>query len=326
MRSPIHFLTTTLDMTAHTSFQRPPFLVAVFGVVVTWLTGRRVWALTMAVLVGACGGGGGGAGPRFQSIQVNGKSGILDTSTQLVWASSLSTTPPDSNSRLPTAGELLTLIQTTSATEQQGTFAFAFAATAAQPLFKLVHPATSAGDPWAVDVGSSSTYPPGTLLPVAEDVANPLSRWYLLFYTASTPPTYSFTASTDTFTSGGLMWRRCVEAPSVSPCSGSANPYTYDEAAAKIAAVNASGAYNGYRNWRLPTLLELQTLLSLGSTQPYLATAFASANPDVDWNRAIWTSTSSGTTTRWSIDFGRGQISPDNSSNTPLSLLLVRNQ
>ena len=324
MRSPIHFLTTTLDMTAHTSFQRPPFLVAVFGVVVTWLTGRRVWALTMAVLVSACGGGGGGAAPRFQSIQVNGQSGILDHNTGLVWANSVSATPPDSNSRLPTAGELLTLIQTTSATEQQGTFAFAFAATAAQPLFELAHDPNIDGKPWAVDVGSISTFPPGTLLPTA----NSLSRWYLLFYTANNaPPSYGFTSNSDTVTSGNLMWRRCVEALNApSPCAGDAAAYNYDDATARIALINSTRAYNGYNNWRLPTVLELQTLLKLGPSRPYLADAFVSANPDVTWTRRFWTSTTSSDTTRWAIDFGLGQISPDNSSNTPLSLLLVRNQ
>lgn len=314
-------------MNALTSFHRPPFLDTVLGVVLSWLSGWRRWTLVVAALVSACGGGGGGGStPRFQSIQVNGKTGILDNTTRLVWASSLSATPPDSGSRLPAASELLALIQSTSSNDLQATFGFAFTPANNIPLFQLVHGPSNTGYPWAVDLGATTGFPPGSLSQVAN--GEPVNTWYLL--APGSVPSFSFTANNDYVQGAGLTWRRCVEGTSWNNnrCEGTPTQFKYSEAVAWASAMNANGTYGGYRDWRVPTLMELQTLLQLnGDPPPYLpATEFETIhNPPVDWARPFWTSTTSGDLTYWGVDFGLGQVSPSNFTGSDrLHLLLVR--
>jgi hypothetical protein len=60
---------------------------------------------------------------------------------------------------------------------------------------------------------------------------------------------------------GGLEWLRCNlgQAWSGSSCTGQAKEYTFDEAKAAADTFNATG-YGGKREWRVPTVRELQSL------------------------------------------------------------------
>lgn len=66
---------------------------------------------------------------------------------------------------------------------------------------------------------------------------------------------------TVTDTSTGLIWDQCVQGLSGSDCaSGTAATYTWTEALGQ-AATQSQANYKGYANWRLPSVVELKTLI-----------------------------------------------------------------
>ncbi len=67
---------------------------------------------------------------------------------------------------------------------------------------------------------------------------------------------------------GGLEWLRCSigQSWSGSSCTGEAKKYTFEEAKVAADTFNATG-YGGKRDWRLPTVRELASLLQCSSGQ-----------------------------------------------------------
>ncbi|WP_246585386.1 DUF1566 domain-containing protein [Thiorhodospira sibirica] len=65
----------------------------------------------------------------------------------------------------------------------------------------------------------------------------------------------------------GLQWMRCSlgQTWENGRCIGKANEYTWDAALQAAQALNASGGYAGYTDWRLPTLKELFSLVYCSS-------------------------------------------------------------
>lgn len=306
----------------------------IHGLAASWqrITGR-LGLIALAIVVSACGGGGGDT-PRFQETSINGVVGIRDNTTGLVWSKTFPNTAP-TNSRLPYASELLRLIHTTSVSERDATFSFAFSAT--NPPFTLAEAApeqSGTARVWAIDVGGyfSADFPAGTLLSQAQTDNTKL--WYLLFSTANAGPSYPLSASNDVVYSdpeNRLMWRRCVEGTTwnatAGQCSdGAVTSYTHAQALSQA----QSARYGGYTDWRLPTVLELQYLLKLDSTSgPYIsASAFKDINTQVDWVnvQAFRTATQATTGTHWTVDFNLGEISPEIPDTALLPLLLVRSR
>lgn len=294
----------------------------------------RLGLIALVIAAAGCGGGGGSDTPRFQETSVNGVVGIRDNTTGLVWAKTFPTTAP-TYSRLPYASELLRLVHTTSVSERNATFSFAFSSS--NPPFTLAEAApvqSGTARVWAVDVGGyfSADFPAGTLLSQAQ--TDPAKQWYLLFSAASVAPSYPLSVSNDVVYSdpeSRLMWRRCVEGTtwnaSTQQCSdGAAASYTHDQAISQAQAAR----YGGYSNWRIPTLLELQYLLALDNTAgPYIsASAFKDVNTQVDWVnvQAFRTATQATTNTHWTVDFRLGEVVPITSDTAPLPLLLVRSR
>ena len=297
----------------------------------------RLGLIALVIAATGCGGGGGSDTPRFQETRVNGVAGIRDNTTGLVWAKTFPTTAP-TYSRLPYASELLRLVHTTSVSERDTTFSFAFSAT--NPPFKLAD-AAPAPSVWAVDVGGyfsndlSDNVPPGALLSKgATDLTN---QWYLLFTAANAGPSYPLSVSGDVVYSdpeNRLMWRRCVEGTTwnatAGQCSdGTATSYTHAQALSQAQAAR----YGGYSDWRLPTVLELQYLLKLDSTTgPYIsASAFKDVNTKVNWTTdpvdpPFRTATQATTNTHWTVDFVRGETNFLTFDNEPGLLLLVRSR
>ena len=59
----------------------------------------------------------------------------------------------------------------------------------------------------------------------------------------------------------GLMWKQCSEGQSGSDCgSGNVSPHTWQGALQIPEALNASGGFAGYSDWRLPNNKELASL------------------------------------------------------------------
>jgi len=80
----------------------------------------------------------------------------------------------------------------------------------------------------------------------------------------ATTPTSRFiikTNGTVTDKDTGLMWKRCSEGLSGEDCAtGSPTPYKWQQALQHAQAVNSVG-FAGHKDWRLPNIQELRTLV-----------------------------------------------------------------
>ena len=92
---------------------------------------------------------------------------------------------------------------------------------------------------------------------------------------------------TDTRT--GLMWRRCSLGMTwdAGRCTGDRGTYPWDRAAAAIELVHAEGGLSGHTDWRLPTLVELMTLVQEGSGLRHKE-AFPGVSPSHHWSATPW--------------------------------------
>jgi hypothetical protein len=95
---------------------------------------------------------------------------------------------------------------------------------------------------------------------------------------------------------GGLEWLRCSlgQAWSGGSCTGEAKAYTVEEAKTAVDAFNSTG-YGGKRDWRVPTVRELQSLR-------VCSTGFASETTDIQDGGAPVSNDCRTTTTRPAID------------------------
>lgn len=111
----------------------------------------------------------------------------------------------------------------------------------------------------------------------------------------ATTPTSNFTISnngTVTDNQTGLMWKRCVEGLSGSICNtGIATTYTWQAALNYVATLNNVG-FAGYKDWRLPNIKELSSIVELKCSSPLInLTVF----PNTSATSNLWSST-----VRWS--------------------------
>jgi hypothetical protein len=98
----------------------------------------------------------------------------------------------------------------------------------------------------------------------------------------------------------GLMWQQAVPAG------------TYDWAQAK--AYCSTLALGGYSDWRLPTRIELVSLLDFGHSSPAIDTTyFPSTPPDAFWSSSPLAGSSS---SAWFVDFNSGKSRENGVSNT----------
>jgi hypothetical protein len=59
----------------------------------------------------------------------------------------------------------------------------------------------------------------------------------------------------------GLTWKKCSEGQTGSNCDGLANIYTWEHALQQAQNVNSKGGFAGHKDWRVPTLNELKSLI-----------------------------------------------------------------
>jgi cysteine-rich repeat protein len=77
---------------------------------------------------------------------------------------------------------------------------------------------------------------------------------------------------TITDTNTGLMWEKLSDDGTIHDWD---NVYTWDDAfAVKVATLNGGGGFAGHRDWRLPNIKELQSIVNYRSFSPAVSAAF----------------------------------------------------
>lgn len=87
----------------------------------------------------------------------------------------------------------------------------------------------------------------------------------------------------------GLMWRRCSLGRTwqESRCVGETGLYAWGRAQPALELVNQEGGLSGHADWRLPTLVELLTLVQEGQGVLH-AEAFPGVAPGHHWTSTAW--------------------------------------
>ncbi|TXT40238.1 MAG: branched-chain amino acid ABC transporter2C amino acid-binding protein [Comamonadaceae bacterium] len=109
---------------------------------------------------------------------------------------------------------------------------------------------------------------------------------------------------TVTDTGIGLIWMRCSmgQTWTGSTCSGNANTYTWDQAVAITGTVN----FSSQTDWRLPNILELQSIVDRSRSNPAISPTAFPGTP----NSSVWSSTPSAASAAnaWYVNFSNSTI------------------
>ena len=125
----------------------------------------------------------------------------------------------------------------------------------------------------------------------------------------ATTPTAQFTIHGDgtvTDKRTGLMWKQCLIQYSGGDCSiGSLEYYTWQAALQATEALNSSGGFAGYTDWRLPNIKELRSIVEYQCDSPAIN---LDVFPNTQIFHEIWTSSPSALYefSAWSVDFHNG--------------------
>lgn len=123
----------------------------------------------------------------------------------------------------------------------------------------------------------------------------------------------------------GLMWRKCSEGQTWEPrgntCTGEASGFGWDDALNHVEILNLQGGVLGHRDWRLPTIRELSSLVDYDRHNPIDERVFP-ATPE----RWFWSSTPFFRFPKraWIVAFGYGDVSTERIDNRGLHIRLVR--
>jgi Protein of unknown function (DUF1566) len=101
-------------------------------------------------------------------------------------------------------------------------------------------------------------------------------------------------------THSGLMWKRCAEGQDGSTCSGNASSHSWSEAL----SLAANSAFAGYRDWRLPNIRELKSLVETCRFDPSINDSIFPATP----SRVFWSASPYPPylAYAWNVHFGPG--------------------
>lgn len=174
------------------------------------------------------------------------------------------------------------------------------------------YPPLKSGQTGCFNIGGSGIGCPGT--GQDGDTQTGIARNY------STPAAHATYTSdyTTKDNSTGLVWKTCSQGLSGATCAtgtaatlpndGTASDATNDatNGCKALNSANAGNGYSGIKTWRLPTLLELQTLVNYGTNSPAIdTTAFPATALSNYWSSNIW---AANITSSWTNDFNLGQL------------------
>ncbi len=102
----------------------------------------------------------------------------------------------------------------------------------------------------------------------------------------------------------GLMWKKCSEGQTGSSCTGRAKTFSWEQAFEYVQTLNKNTGFEGYSDWRLPTINELRSLIEERCVNP-------AVNAEVFPNtlsKAFWTSSpfAGFTNHAWYVNFDQG--------------------
>ena len=124
----------------------------------------------------------------------------------------------------------------------------------------------------------------------------------------ATTPTNRFTINNDgtvSDTKTGLTWNKCSEGQSGVDCRiGTATTYTWQGALQQAQRVNNNGFFAGYKNWRLPSIKELNSIVEEQCSEPSINLAvFPESQNNVYWSSSPYAEVSS---YAWFVNFNFG--------------------
>ena len=144
----------------------------------------------------------------------------------------------------------------------------------------------------------------------------------------ATTPTARFTSSNngtvlDKYT--GLMWKKCGEGQQWNAASHTCNlftvTYSWQKALQRAQTVNSGAGFAGYKDWRVPNLKELNTLVEEQCNNPQINLRVFPTTPGGFWSSS---SLARDGNAAWGVYFGRdGGTYPD-SKNSDYQVRLVR--
>ena len=141
----------------------------------------------------------------------------------------------------------------------------------------------------------------------------------------ATTPTNRFTINNDgtvSDTKTGLTWKKCSEGQSGVDCRiGTATTYTWQGALQQAQSVNNNGGFAGYKNWRLPSIKELNSIVEEQCSEPSINLAVFPESQ----NNAYWSSSPDayGSSVAWLVGFSYG-YSGGNDKSSGYFVRLVR--
>jgi Protein of unknown function (DUF1566) len=117
-----------------------------------------------------------------------------------------------------------------------------------------------------------------------------------------------------------LMWKQCAEGQEGLQCEGSVLLYKWDLAMRIPVKLNERDGFAGYTDWRLPTAVELQSLVRADSRPAICNEAFPNVPDCLFWSSTL---VEEGGREAWNVYFGTGSMGSNDRDNS-YAVRLVR--